>query len=276
MLDPEISDVKITRNTSMGSFLLDLNNNKKILGEVELSFLMQKLKNSYNSLQKSIIENKNSIDKLKFEEKKYANVIFDNTIECKEVNYIDDITLFTISSSEQLKAKVENLQSKKKDYLNKVSHELDYAEILKNKLKNERQNLLYYTEFEIEVKDKLNKISFFSKNLNINQNQTIRKSRNLNTISSDLNEKIQKTNSLIFMQTSKCEDLFNVLKFQKSELDTEKDKIRNKNNFLEKNIVSKKKELKELISTVDKVKTNKVTRENIVIKLILGLNLLKK
>ena len=216
MLDPDINKFKIMRKTITDTIPLDVKTDKKILGETELNFLMQKLKNSYNSLQKSIIENKNIIDKIKFEQKKYENIIAERGFKTKEVSPTDDITFFTNSSSEKIK--LEKLQTLKKDYLFKENNEIDFAEILKNKLKDERHNLLYYTEYEIEIKEKLSKISFLNKNLNSNQNQNLRKSRNLDSISNDLNEKIQKTNNLIFMQTSKCEDLFGVLKSQKTEL----------------------------------------------------------
>jgi hypothetical protein len=168
------------------------------------------------------------------------------------------------------------LQIRKIELWKNFNEGIDYSHVLNHQLKNERENLLYYNDLEIEIKEKLHKVAVSINSLESNQIEKQKKSRNVSKISMDLNDKINSMNNLIYMQSSKCEDISKSLNLQKSSLMHEREVLKNKNSNMEKTVISKKSEYKTLMKTVDKIKLTKTEKENSVVKTILGLDLIKR
>ena len=256
--------------------LLNVKRDKKILGNHELTYMMHKFKSYYNFLQKLTLDNKGNIEQQKILERKYENLLKEGVINFKECGINDDITLFTTSSSENIKMRVENLQIAKKELLMNLEHEHDYSQSLRVKLMSERENILYYHDLEIEVRDKLKIVTKSVTDLDENQSEHSKKTRNLRKTKDELDDKIRTMNSLVYTQTSKGGQISKNLELRRNELIHDKETLTKKNIKMEKTTVEKKNRYKELIRSVDKIKTNKIENENRVIKTILGLDLLKR
>ena len=268
-------DKNLSKRIPLVNNNLDLVKEKKIFNQEDLTYLMHKLKNHYNFLQKTRIDNKAIIDMNRFQERKYENLIKEGLSNVKECNINEDITLFTDSSTENLQLRVENLQSARRDISMKLEDEMDYSLTLRNKLKIERENILYYNDVEIEVRDKLKSISKSFSSLNINQNQHNKRTRNLSKITDMISDKIRTMNTLIYDQTSKSSDISNNLNLQRTGLIHEKEILTKNSQKMEKVTIGKKNKYIELMRSIDLIKNNKVEKENTVIKTILGLDLLK-
>ena len=256
--------------------IIDVSKDKKILKQKELTYLMHRLKSYYNYLQKSVLDNNSIINQQKMQERKYDNLIKDGISQVKECNIFEDITLFTTTSSDNLQLRVENLKNAKNDLLMKLQQELDYDQSLRTKLKSERENILYYNDLEIEVRDKIQSIAKSLSSLDINQNEFSKKTRNLTKIRGELSDKMDTMNRLIYTQSLKSTQISKKLEVRKNGLIKEKEKLTKNNIKNEKNTIDKKNHYKELMRSVDKIKASKIEKETRVIKTILGLDLIKR
>lgn len=266
---------KVSRSKSLSSFLLELDKNPKILRHQDLNYFIYHLKEYYNSLLLTKSENKREIDCLKFQEKKYECLIKGRGQELINDNQDIDSIIYK-DNIELVKIKYENLKRKKAELSQKLEKEIENHLIITNQLKNERKNMNYYNDLEIQLKEKLSRLATLINNLDSNLNERSKKSRNFIKINEEINKKIITMNSLISLQNTKCEEISGNLKDQKTQLIKEKELIKKNLNMLEKDTVNKKNQYKDLFRSVELLKNNKLERENKVIKTVLGLDLIKR
>lgn len=267
---------KLTRSKSMGTILFDIEKHDKILGYEDLKYLMYNLKNFYNSIQIIKTDNNRNINWQKFQERKLDYLIKDIPMNEKEFQEDNEKLFYSKGTSEIMKIRYENLKKQKMEISKKLDEEIEYFNILKNQLKNERENMIYYNDLEVQINEKLKRIGVSISTLDKNQSENFIKSRNIHKMNEDINQKIKTMNSLIYVQTSKCQELSRGLQQQKEILIKEKGILKEKNNTLEKTIIAKKNEYKELFRTVEKSKNTKIEIENRVIRTVLGLDLIKR
>jgi hypothetical protein len=266
---------KISRSRTLSTILLELDRNPKILRQHDLNYFVNHLKEHYNSLLLANSENKEKLDTLKFHEKKYESLIKafpqESLDEIQENN-----SFFAKNSLESLRIQHEKLHIKKKELSHQLEKEIEFNLILTNQVKCERENLNYYNDQEIQLKEKLRRVANYTNDLESNQNEKSKKSRNFAKINEEINMKIKTMNSLISLQNTKGEDISNSLKDQKTQLIKEKQLIKTKQNMLENESVNKKNQYKDLFRSVELLKNSKIEKENKVIKTVLGLDLIKR
>jgi len=266
---------KPPRSKSLGTLLIEMDKNKKILGQHDLNYIIYHLKDYYNSLLIIRSENKESIDSLKFQEKKFDYLIKENSNKAYE-EYSENVSLAAKNAFEIAKNNKESLVNQKLELSQMLDKELEYNQILKNQLKSEIENINYHYNQEIQLKEKLRKVGDSISILELNHSEREKKSRNIAKINEEITLKIKNMNTLIYLQNSKGEDILGNLKSQKSQLLKDKEAYKIRYNSLEKDNNNKKNEYKELFRSVEKIKNNDLERENKIIKTILGLDLIKR
>jgi hypothetical protein len=266
---------KLSRSRTMSTILIELEKNPKILRHHDLNYFVNHLKEHYNSLLVAKSDNKEKLDTLKFQEKKYESLIRAFPQESPD-EIQGNNSFFNKNSLESFRIQHEKLNIKKTELSHQLEKEIEFNLILTNQLKNDRENLNYYNDQEIQLREKLKSVAIYISDLESNKYQKSKKSRNFAKINEEINKKIKTMNSLISMQNTKGEDISNSLKDQKTLLIKETNLFKTKQNMLEIESINQKNRYKDLFRSIELSKSSIKEKENKVIKTVLGLDLIKR
>ena len=164
-----------------------------------------------------------------------------------------------------LEERIENLKKIKIDYFSKKSNELDYTNSLGHMIEMEKINLFNQNKEKMEINDILSKIQLSYKNIDANYSVRNIKSR-----------KITNLNNQVLTQGCKSEDLIQSLQRHKIQIAASKENLKQKQTILEKNIRIQKDVIKKSIHSVENMKKSKIFMEKEAVRLILGLDIIKK
>ncbi len=229
----------------------------------------------YNNLQKKITNNNTQLNELREYEFKYKTLLNDlDDEEKKELHK-------KINNEEEeiqqcLADKVISLNKAKNDEIIKKTNEIEYTTSLIHKIETEKLNLFHLHKQKVEIIDKLSKIELSYKNIDKSSVISNIKSRNMGTLSMNLKNEIKMMNNLIYIQNNKKVDIEQNVQRYQTEIIKSKENLKTKNISLEKMVRTQKDTIKNNITTVSIMKSSKVVKEKEVIRLILGLDIIKR
>ncbi len=229
----------------------------------------------YNNLQKKIASNNNQLSDLKECEFRYKTLLNDlDDDEKKELH--KKINNEEEEIQNNLADKVISLNKAKNDEIIKKTNEVEFTTSLIHKIETEKLNLFHLHKQKVEIIDKLSKIELSYKNIDKSSVISNIKSRNMETLSMNLKNEIKMMNNLIYIQNNKKGDIEQNVQRYQTEIIKSKENLKTKNVSLEKIVRSQKDTIKNNINTVSVMKSSKVIKEKEVIRLILGLDIIKR
>jgi hypothetical protein len=250
------------------------------LGKTELNAMLFKLKKYFNELHTMSKAKERDLSSLReqFEnlEKKAQHIKSFKDIELKnEKISVKETTMFK-ESKEAIQNQVEKLIENKKSIEIKYKNEIEYQNTLTHLIKSQKEKLQTLNDIMTTNSEKITTIKNFNINLEINNIENERKSKNLKIVFDNLHK--EKTNLSQFMLYGKNQVniITEQLALKEINLKELKREIDRENDALENSLkTDKEKVLKELKET-EILKKNKHEKENEYLKLILGLDLIKK
>lgn len=255
----------------------------KLREKEDLHALLHKLKNYYNELNKLKVSKSITLEELK-----KRNADLNKQIEDKEaftdIDFpyqrisINDYEKFKDSqeSKELIKSKIENLLAEKNDLVLKYQNEIEYGNKINNLINVEKRNMEDIHEHILQTKEKLKTVQKAQENLEINKDEKSKKEQIYKKVDEDLKIELIKLKDVTDFQTKKYSNLINELK-QKNEFNQKFSReIELKDYSLDN---QHKKNSDKILSEIQKTKMLKLQnqeKESYVIKLILGLDLIKR
>ena len=216
-------------------------------------------------------ENSKTINELKNKENYYSSHI--SVRDHSEETYAISLTT---ENKDILTQRIDNLNQKKKEFIEKLYNNLEYMSSLKSMILKERNNLNKIQERLNITKDNSQNLQLTSKCLQQNFIEHSKKTYRLFSLSKDLKEEVHLMNGLIYSQSKNVGNLTTEISKQKQELLKEKEKVKDKAFSLEKDNKMKKDNIKESILQLEKMKKSKISTETHYFRLILGLDLIKR
>lgn len=266
---------KLSRSKTLSTILLEFEKNPKILRQQDLNYFVNHLKENYNYLLTAKSDNKGKLETLKFQENKYECLISAFPQECLD-EFQDNKSFVAKINHESVRIQIEKLNIKKTEMSFQLENEFEFNMILTNQIKKEKENLNYYNDQEIQLREKLKRLAFYKNDLDSNNNEKSKKSRNFAFINEEINRKINTMNSLISLQITKGEEISGSLNDKKTQMIRAKEYYKKNQKMLEIESVNKKNQYKDLFRSVELLKNSKIEKENKVIKTVLGLDLIKR
>ena len=143
-------------------------------------------------------------------------------------------------------------------------------------IEREKINLIRINELIDDIKQNRGGIKLTKKCLEQNHTEQTKKVVNLSQVTSSLKEEVLRMNSLIYMQHSKVNSLSSKMNIQKIAIVKDKANLKEKSHVLERDNKTKKIEIMNTIGELGKIKKTKLNKENYSVKMILGLEIIKK
>lgn len=227
-----------------------------------------------NSLKSQIEDNKRELTLLDNTQIKFKSLL--NELDENEAKQLSKSTNnYDENIKKVLSTKVTSLEAKKNVKFVKAIDEVDYTANVRNMIESEKINLLKINSKKIEIQDKLAKIELSRKTLEDNEKTKRIKSRNIHYIKGTINNEISKMTNLIYIQDNKCESLVSSLQKYKTEIASSKEALRIKNHSLDNHNKTLKDSILRKIDQALFLKSDKETKENIAVRLTLGLYLIQ-
>jgi hypothetical protein len=250
------------------------------LGKTELNAMLFKLKKYFNELhtmrQAKVKELSSLQEKCENFDKKVAHIKSLNDIELKyEKISVKETSMFK-ESKEAIQRKIEKLNEDKKNMELKYKNELEYKNTLTHMINSEKDKMQTLNDIMTTNMEKISTIKNFNMNLDINNKENEIKSKNLKSVLENLNK--EKTNLSQLMENGKNEiyDLTEKLAIKEINLKELKRAIDRENEVLENSLKTEKEKILKELKETEILKKNKLEKENEYLKLILGLDLIKK
>ena len=177
---------------------------------------------------------------------------------------------------EQFQKKIDFLNKKNSDLESKLIVEKEYTATLINMISNDKLNIKNFDNKYNELSDKSKKIKLSMKNIDMNIQESSRKGVNLNGMSGNLKEEIERMNKLIYMQHNKVGYISQSLDRQTMDIVQDKKIVKDKYLVMEREAKLKKDDIKQMINDAEKTKNIKLNSENRACRIILGLDLIKR
>lgn len=252
---------------------------KNMLSTNKLNAILHKLKKHYNDM--------NNIRKAKdlqveILEKKKGDM--QKQIQCKE-NFADiDFPSEKISiqdyeklkeTKEEIQEKIQNLIDKKNQLLLKYQSEIEYGNTLNNLIEIEKKNYENLNEHLFETEEKINTIKTAKRNLEVNNEEFGRRQKVLFNFKKTQELECHRLDDVIAFQDMNNLNISEDLKTKLEEnLEMQKE-LKNLENKLEIEHKKNKEKILEEINKNVKIKIEKQVEQNKLVKLVLGLDLIK-
>lgn len=188
----------------------------------------------------------------------------------KSINHEEEI------NNASLVDRIENLKKTKNDCLFKRTSEADYTNSLGHMIEMEKSNLHRQNRQRVEINDFLFKIQLSYKSIDTNYSVRNLKSRNMDCFQITLKKEVTKMNNLVLTQNNKSEDLLQSLQKHNTQIVLSKENLKKKNTVLEKYVKVQKETIKKNIHSVEQIKRSKTFKEKEAVRLILGLDIIKR
>lgn len=172
--------------------------------------------------------------------------------------------------------KHEELKKKKQLLARNLDNEIESNSKINFMITQEKENLLFMNEKLIEMNEKLKVLNSAKKELISNENEAMKKNKNGKTIMSHLSNEVSRLRYLINNQDQKLNVITNEIETKKGLIDRKKQEVNNLVKNLEKQTKINKEIIKKDIQNIKTIKESKKTKENYYVKIILGLDLIKK
>ena len=256
---------------------------KNMKDKEELHLMLHKLKKYYNELNKLRVSKTENLTELKSKHIDLTKQIEDkqafSDIEFPyEKISIQDYEQFKDSkeTKDSIREKIENLSIHRNQLLLKYKTEIEFGNTINNLIRVEKKNLEDIHENVLQTQDKINTLKIAHKNLESNKEENEKKEKIIKKVKNELDSELLK--------------LRDVIGFQNKNYDCMIGDLENKNNFNQKfkreielkNVQldnQHKKSSDKILSELQKTKMIKSTntkKESYIIKLILGLDIIKK
>ena len=245
-----------------------------------LNAMLHKLKKHYNDM--------NNIRKAKdlqveiLEKKKIG---LQKQIQCKE-NFGDiEFPTEKISiqdyeklkeTKEEIQMKIENFIGQKDLLMSKYKGEIEYGNTLNNLIEIEKQNYENLNEHLYDIHEKLATIKTAKKNIDLNKQEFDKKNQMFKNFKKIQEIECNRLDSVLAYQEENNSEIVEGMKKHMKENEDFKRELMEKENELEVNFKRKKDRLLQEISLSEKIKEEKSIEQNKLIKLVLGLDLIKK
>lgn len=256
---------------------------KSMRGKEDLHEIIHKLKGHYNDLMK--IKNKktaklNDLKKKKQElSKQIENKLAFSNIELPlERIKIDDYDKFKNSNEtkQTIQDRIENLMLQKENFQNKYENEIEYSKKINNLIFIEKQNNRDLFKHTVDLKDKINTLYHAEKNLELNREEKLKKEKIFNNIKKEMDSEMMRLEDVTDYQTKNYNKMIEENKIKNEENKKYMKEIDMRDSNLDK---EHKKNADKILSQINKskmIKKENTEKENYVIKLILGLDIIKK
>ena len=256
---------------------------KHMKGKEELHLMLHKLKKYYNELNKI---QKNStihlselnlkhddLSKQIIDKKAFSNIEFPS-----EIIAIEDYDKFKHSkeTKETITQKIENLMNEKNQLLLKFKNELEYGNTINNLINAEKQNIDDLNEHILKTQDKINTIKSANKNLEINMDENLKKEKIISTVKKDLDSELNKLEDVIGYQNKTYVNMVGDLKLKNNFNQKFKRELDLKNVYLDNQHKQSSERILSEILKIKTIKSSNTEKESYIIKLILGLDIIKK
>jgi len=250
------------------------------LGKTELNAMLFKLKKYFNELHSMSNTKEKELSSLREQyenfEKKAHHIKSFKEIELKNEKISVKETSIFKESKEAIQIKIEKLIENKKSIESKYKNEIEYQNTLTHLIKSEKEKLQTLNDIMTSNSEKLTTIKNFNINLENNNIENVKKSKNLKIVLENL--KKERTNLSQFMQYGKNQvnNITEQLALKEVNLKELKRAIEKENDALENSLKTDKEKVMKELKETEILKKNKYEKENEYIKLILGLDLIKK
>jgi uncharacterized protein (DUF3084 family) len=184
-------------------------------------------------------------------------------------------TFFNPENSGQ-SGRYEELMHKKEQLLKSLSSEIEYNSKINFMIGQEKENLLAINENMIEINEKTKVIKAAQKDLSENEKENSKKNKNGKSIYGNLTNELSRMKYLINNQDSRIATVNNEINNKKYIIDKKKEEVRDRSKKLERQIKSNKENIKKEIQNVKQMKEVKNSKENDFIRIVLGLDIIKK
>lgn len=256
------------------------NPQKNMLSLDKLNGILHKLKMHYNDLN-NIRKAKDA--KVSLLDKKKSDL--QKQIQCKE-NFADiDFPSEKISikdyeklkeTKEEIQEKIENLINKKNVLSLKYHQEVEYTDTLHNLIQIEKKNYENLNEHLFQTQDKIKTVRTAKKNLEINREEYLKRQKIFTNFQKLQKEECEKLDDVLKFQNMKNINISQSLQEKLDENQELKKQICSKEHTLELEFKLTKERVLDELNKNEKIKVEKLNEQNKLIKLILGLDIIKK
>jgi hypothetical protein len=245
-----------------------------------LNTMLHKLKNYYNDmnnirkskeLQVEILDKKKISNQKQIQSKENFGDIEFPTEKISIQNYQN-----LKETKEDIQKKIENLIEQKNQIITNYNNEIEYGNTLNNLIEIEKKNYKDLNEHFFDIKDKLCIIKAAKKNIDINKQEYGKKNQMFTNFKKIQLIECNRLDSVLAYQEKNNSEIVEGLKKLMQENDNFKIELLEKESNLEQNFKRKRERLLEEINLGEKIKEEKSIEQNKLIKLVLGLDLIKK
>jgi hypothetical protein len=250
-----------------------------ILSREDLNAMLFKVKKYYNDLKKmgSVKEKNLEVmhENLETYEKKVNDMESLKDIEFEHEN-ISIGAAGVHETKEMIQEKIEKMMLEKKNLDEKYKNEIEYSNILSKMITVEKENLENLNEKFVMTEDKIKALKISKKGLDNNIEEEEKKNKLYKSVMKNLQEEMVNLDVLTKYQQSQMDRLsFNYEQVQKANRE-KRIMLENKNHEKEVLLKQEKENVISELKKVEEIKLTKMNKEREIIKLILGLDIIKK
>jgi hypothetical protein len=256
---------------------------KAMRSKEDLHGIIHKLKNHYNDLVKIKTNKSIKLNELK-KRTKGLNKQIEDKLAFSDIEFanekisIEDYEKFKNSSEtkETIRIKIVKLISEKNKISEKYNNEIENSNKIKNLIKIENENIEDLYIHVLEMQEKIKTIKAAEKNLEKNMEEKVKKEKIFHNVKNELDKELIKIRDVTDFQTRNHKNLIEELKAKNDENKKYMKEIDMKDINLDK---EHKKTADKILNDISKskmIKNRNTEKENYVIKLILGLDIIKR
>jgi hypothetical protein len=278
-----------TKNNNYKNYLKPLkrgeerDTTKVMRNKEELHVIIHRLKNHYNDLVKLKNNKTIKLNELK-KRTKGLNKQIEDKLAFSDIDFpkekisIEDYEKFKNSNEtkDSIKNKIVKLISEKDQISDKYDRELEFKNRINNLIEVEKQSLADLHLHVLEMKEKIKTIKAAEKNLEKNCEEKIRKEKIFQTVKNELDKELIKLEDVTEFQTRNHKKMIEELKVKNDGNQKFMKEIDMKDINLDK---EHKKNAEKILLEISKsklIKSQNTEKEKHVIKLILGLDIIKR
>jgi chromosome segregation ATPase len=188
----------------------------------------------------------------------------------------DTSSNFNVSDEPSMQTKHDELVKKKQLITKNLNAEIESNSNVTYMIEQEKEKLLFLNEKLIEMKEKQRMIDAAKKELMKNENEALKKMKTGKTILSNLSSEVTRVKYLLHNQDNKINSLSDEINSKQVEIKRKKEEVKNLVKTLEIQTRNNKESLRKEMQNVKLMKDSKIAQERYCIKIILGLDLIKK
>jgi hypothetical protein len=183
---------------------------------------------------------------------------------------------FYVSDEPSMQTKHDELVKKKQLITKNLNAEIEANSNITYMIEQEKEKSLFLNEKLIEIKEKQRMIDTAKKELLKNENEALKKTKTGKTILSNLSSEVTRVKYLLHNQDNKINGISDEINSKQVEIKRKKQEVKNMVKTLEIQTRNNKESLRKEMQNVKLMKESKIAQERYYIKIILGLDLIKK